>query len=1228
MGVVYEAKDEELGTTVALKTIRMGTPESLARLKREFRALQDVHHPNLVSLGELVTEGEECFFTMEFVDGVDFIDYVSADKESGATIAHEDEPVEASTRRLRRVKLIEQSSPLAPRYHDSTRLRHALVQLAEGLRVLHAKGMVHRDIKPANVLVAKGGRVVLLDFGLVVDAGEDESTADEVVGTPEYMAPEQAASGSVGPEADWYSVGVMLYEALTGRVPFEGSTLDVLLRKQKELPPAPSALVEGVPPDLDKLAVELLRFDPTKRPSAKGVLDLLGATPSAGTAPQTQHVPFIGRAGELDALDRAFQDSKRGAVILLVTGESGVGKTALVRRFVERLGLEEHKLLVLAGRCYEREAVAYKALDGVVDALARVLARMSSGEAGTFLPTRIEPLLQVFPVLRRIGEVAELVREVRSDSAQMDQVELRSRAFGALREMLSRIAIRRPRLITIDDLQWADNDSIALLTDVFRMPEAPPLLLLATVRTGSTTDASARFREALGRMGTELREVDVSRLSSEQARELASVLLERAAPESKGFASAIAKESEGHPLFIDALVRHAMAEGDRAPGMVRLEDALWSRVQSLEPAARELIELLAVAGLPLSQDVLAKAAEADRGAFAENVAFLRVAHLVTITGARGRDTIDTYHDKVRAAVTAHLDDEGKERRHRKLAVALETAETRDLEALFTHWRGAKDVARAAKYAEEAADRAVLTLAFDHAATLYEAAIDLGTPAGEARRTLHEKLGDALANAGRGERAAVAYERASEGANAARALDLKRRAADQLLRTGKFDAGLDAIGAVLASIGMSVPKTPVGALLSFVLWRLVLWVRGLEFRERDSSLIDPHRLTAIDVCFSVATGLSCTDTIRGRAFSVRALLLALSAGERSRVVLTLSMEIPYVATGGHPSRARTEALILRGTELARSTESPRALGQVALTSGVARYLLGDFRAGLQLLDQGGEILTTSCTGVTWEVDTMQFFALNCLAYLGELAELCKRAPAYLQKATERGDVYGAVNLRIGLANIAWLVRDDPKGSRDEIREAMSAWSKRGFHLEHFYELSAVTNTDLYAGNAAAAYERVRARWPALRRSMLLRIQLVRIAAWGYRARSALACAEARTTDASERLRAAEADARRLEAEGSGWALPVARLLRAGVAALRTSRSDDRVIALLREAERGFAGSEMKLYLAATRLQLGRALGGDEGGALASSAEAWLRKETVKAPDRLVAMLTPGLSDSPK
>ncbi|MBV8554165.1 MAG: serine/threonine-protein kinase PknK, partial [Planctomycetaceae bacterium] len=399
MGVVYRAYDRNRDELVALKTMHRLGPEALYRFKREFRALADVHHPNLVRLYELTSDGQSWSFTMELVQGLDFLAFARApldrtdaemeedrsasdmgppgartgDRDAVADrVSTDPEPGGAGAR-------ARPDSPASLSPSQLSRLRGALGQLAQGVVALHEAGRLHRDIKPTNVLVTRRGRVVLLDFGLAAEldpTGLHQSSEQQILGTAAYMAPEQAAGLSVSPASDWYSVGAMLFEALTGRRPFLGRPLEVLMDKQNYEPPPPRALVPDVPEDLNALCVALLRRDPRARPSGAEVLQRLGAAPRDLPRLGTQRRPFVGRAAQLAALGAAFAAVRRGrTVAVFVHGSSGVGKSALMRRFLEGL-TEGDEAVVLAGRCYEQESVAYKALDTLIDALIRYLRRL------------------------------------------------------------------------------------------------------------------------------------------------------------------------------------------------------------------------------------------------------------------------------------------------------------------------------------------------------------------------------------------------------------------------------------------------------------------------------------------------------------------------------------------------------------------------------------------------------------------------------------------------------------------------------------------------------------------------------------------------------------------------------------------------------------------------------------------------------------------------------------
>ena len=847
------------------------------------------------------------------------------------------------------------------------------------------------------------------------------------------------------------------------------------------------------------------------------------------------------------------------------------------------------------------------------------------------LPRDVLALARVFPVLRRVDSIATAKQRVLEIP---DSLELRRRAFAAFRELLARLATGKPLVLFIDDLQWGDDDSGALLAELLRQPDAPALLLIATYRSEEAT-SSVVLRRLLpeGRPGPAeraVREIVVGELSPLEARELADVLKGGGESVSRS-GDALVREAGGSPFLINELVRFARpsdygpdgaaldasAAARAATGEITLDDVIFGRVAGLPEPARRLLEVLAVFGQPVDRAIASRAAGVW-GEEMESVSLLRAERLTRTRVLGDREELETYHDRIRETVLAHLEPGPLRNHHRALAVALESAGA-DPEVLAVHFEGAGEHVKAAGFAIAAADRAADALAFDRAARLYRRALDLD-PAAERdrRRAVEVKLGDALASAGRGAEAARSYLAASAGADGRTQLDLRRRAAEQQLRSGHFDEGFDTIRTVLAAIGMSLAKSPRRALLSMLAQRIRIRLRGLGYKERNIADISPDALMRIDACWSVAMGLGIVDNIRGADFQGRHLLLALDAGEPYRIARALGMEVAYATVpGDRRARERSRMLGEMAQALAERVNHPQALGLVCLTRGTAAHLQGNWRTALELLERGEKILRERCTGVGWELAATHLYTLLSLYYLGELGELARRLPILLQEARERDDLNAVANLRTRLSYLVSLSAGDVARAKDEVRQGIAVWSRKGFTAQHFFELQAVVEIAVFEGAGAEAWAAVEKSWAPLQRSLLMRVQRIRIESLGFRARAAIAAAVDDHAARTRLLQIAEEAIKKTHAIDAPQASPLAALAAAGVAATRGNH--DRAAALLDASLAQFRSVDMPLHAAAAERRLGE-LG--RAGCIAE-ADQWMHAHGIQHPELMTRMLVPGV-----
>lgn len=1203
-GVVYRARDMEQGAQVALKALHRLAPEALLRFKAEFRALQDLQHPNLVHFHELFEDRGKWYFTMELLDGPSLLEWTKPSVQSEADTIEE--------------------------LFDEARIRDSFAQIASGLDALHGAGLVHRDVKPSNVRVDTKGRVVLLDFGLVADRRSEEDE-EGVVGTPAYMAPEQAHGGTPGPEADVYGLGVVLFEALTGELPFDGAAIPLLLRKQRQDPPRPSALGVAIPAELDDLCHRMLARDPAARPTAAQVEAQLapdhGDSRDSGLrireSDDVVHAAFVGRSLELARLSEAMRRAVAGSFVrVAIEGESGVGKTALLDAFVRRAALVEPGTVVLRGRCYEREHLAHKAFDGVVDSLAGFLQRLPHEDVMAMLPRRAGALERVFPVLGQVRAFALATGE----HEHVDPIRLRRQAYQAFGELLTRISELVPVVMAVDDLQWADEDSIALLEFLSRPENTPPVLLVATMRDLEVCAHASRIRS----LSTHW--LDLGPLEEGEAQEFAEVLCDRLGLSS--LSESLIGQSGGHPLFLAELARHLGRLDAVQAGAIplSLEAAIRDRVESLPPRERLLFGAACLAGR-VSTAVLTDVAEIPREDRDRLVKGLRVARLLKSGAVH---YVEPFHDRVRQVGEELFDVEERRGIHRRLADTMVALELGEPQHLARHYREAGAMRLAGRYAMEAGERAATQLAFHQAARFFRDALELAEQAkaetgpqvtAAQRVEMLEKLGDALMNAGHGASAGEAYADAvAEGmahGTEARRRELRLKATRAFLQAGRIDDGFEVARELLRELGLDLPGRR-SALAGMLVNRGLLGLRGHHFTPARESDCRSEVLARIDLLWSLGILFGMTDHIRGAYFQSRSVREALECGERVRVARGLAAEGATVALTERQDFPKGTALIRRAEALLSDNDGPPDRGFVALTWAVARLGQWQFAGARGAAREAMQLYKDHGRASPWERVSSQHVVLHSEWNMGNYHEVQRLFPRYVGEARERADLYGVTTLSTSGGWTTYLARGATDEGREFLAEVLAKWDQPPYQIQHYLALQGAMTLDLYDGGGAG-YERLDAVWRPFFASLLGRIRSIKFVLYSWRAKAALIAARDGALRSRAQLVKEVREYRRRSAKLYEGGLFTGQLEQLDAALALEAGDAPAALAHLQRAEQLLLAGDMVGFAMASRLQRGRLLRGDGGDALVCEAEAWLGEHGIGDPRRYADLRCPGRWD---
>ena len=662
MGIVYLVKDPlRADQVLALKLVRTENlgDRSMAQFKYEFATLGQLHHPNLVEVYDFgsifsveeLPEAEHLnafFYTMQYIQGEDLLSLAQ--------------------RHL--------ATPPASREADYTWLYEVIVQVCRALAYIHSRGLIHYDVKSRHIQITPAGQVKLMDFGLI---GEPRAGGQiKVRGTPDYIAPELIRGGEVDQRADLYSLGVTLYEIVTGQLPFGDTSSIVLMRRHlEEQPDLPSQLVSHVPQGLQDLIMKLLEKEPANRYASAGqVIQAINAISGLDFPVETretrrgyiQSARFVGRESEMARLQGLLMRMLQGqGNLVMIAGAAGMGKLRLAREFKARAQVQ--RVLVCEGACLQQDSAPYRPWAGIYSQLIphiRTHQPKALAEHGPAASALMPDLAAQFNLAAPRPETGEPAALLRSVSALL-------------------LAVNQPLVVILEDLQYADAESVDLLEVLSLQAEGHRLLLIGLYRDDEIGEAHPLQRVLVRAAGPDhagemlclqpLNEDDVeifvrSMLGAEDAA---------SAPLPAGLLPRLMAETGGNPTFIQSVMQSLVEEDllhyDGSQWQIDLEnlalpagilEAARRHLKRLDGDLLELLQWAAALGEWLEVDVLLEVCGRDCEPAMGLIQRAVSQHVLEVGQRAGVQVYRFTTDAMRQAVYQTLTPEARQERHQRI----------------------------------------------------------------------------------------------------------------------------------------------------------------------------------------------------------------------------------------------------------------------------------------------------------------------------------------------------------------------------------------------------------------------------------------------------------------------------------------------------------------------------------------------------------------------------------